>query len=432
MRVVMLVSNPCVNDARVIREAEAVAAAGHDVLVLAHAGPGLPAEEQRNGFHLKRVNVLLKNLSPADDARGPKAPVARWNELPVHEAAVRFAKSRAYSLAVRLRGVANRAVRRTVTPTGFLSWRHVTGFGGPARAWKPDVVHAHDLFTLAAGHRIASSTGARLIYDSHELELGRNGRFTKSEMWLKKKLEGGLITKSDAVITVCDSIADHLKDYYRIARPIVVHNAPAMDLATRAGDDVKSALGLGPEVPLAIYVGSVTFNRGVEIGVDAIAHLPGVHYAMIGPRNPVTEEATRKRAKELAVEDRVHFIDPVPHDEVVDFIRTADVSLVLIQDVCLSYRYCFPNKLLESLLAGVPVVASRLVELERMVELTKCGVVVDEKDARSIADGVSRILADRVRFTPTDKTRNLLRETYSWERQSEKLAALYERLASKS
>ena len=78
------------------------------------------------------------------------------------------------------------------------------------------------------------------------------------------------------------------------------------------------------------------------------------------------------------VADRYHVVDPVSSREVVSFVRDADVSVVAIQNICLSYYYCMPNKLLESVMGGLPVVVSNLPELRQLVHVNGYGEIMDE------------------------------------------------------
>ncbi len=129
-------------------------------------------------------------------------------------------------------------VRVFATSAGLQLTRHTKNYTSPGTAFDPDVVHAHDLYTLLAGSRIAGKSCAHLIYDSHELEIGRNGNYGKWEKIFRANAERLLIGRTDHVITVCDSIADFLADRYKIERPIVVDNVPDTVTTTGCSDDI--------------------------------------------------------------------------------------------------------------------------------------------------------------------------------------------------
>ena len=136
----------------------------------------------------------------------------------------------------------------------------------------------------------------------------------------------------------------------------------------------------------------------------------------------------RDTAEALNITDRVHLVDPVPSRQVAGFVAVADCSVIAIQNVCLSYYFCFPNKLLESSITGVPVAVARLIELERFVEKYGVGAVMDETDPVAIAATIQKILADPGRYKPSAETLQEMRTTYGWPTQQRRLLALYRSL----
>ena len=461
MRIAMLINNTCENDARVIREARALSDAGHEVYILAVWATGLALEEVRDGVTYLRftlpwhagqraaaraeVSQRPAPATPAPDAtnrtieESVRPPEQRrglafglWLVTRYPRAIARRSRKAVQKLARRMRNAGQKLARyaliKGLTPSGLALARHARMFHLALQELQPDVVHAHEMATLLGGWRYTRNHRAALVYDSHELELGRNGFFSDWEKSLRAKAEKFLIRRTDAVITVCDSIADYLARHYRIPRPTVVLNSPDDHPLQASATNLRSALGLDLATPLAVYVGKVTFNRGIEFGVDALAQYPELHLALVGPRDERVTARLREQAAALQVSDRLHIVDPVPHEQVVSFIHSADVSLVLIQPVCLSYEYCFPNKLLESILGGVPVLASRLVELERLVTETGAGLVVPPDDATAITAGIRQIVANPQAMRASAATIARTREKYGWPAQATRLLALYQQL----
>jgi glycosyltransferase involved in cell wall biosynthesis len=291
----------------------------------------------------------------------------------------------------------------------------------------PDVIHAHDLVTLSAGALVSERLGCRLIYDAHELETKKN--YWSLNAWTRywiTRYEATLARSADRVVTVCDSIADYLAQAYDIKRPVVVMNSPKMDgTAVRMSETLRSTLKLSTGIPIVVYVGSVTINRGLEHCVKALTYLPDVHFATVGPRYSVIEQRLVEIADSLGVRNRLHFVDPVPTEQVVSFVRDADCSVMAIQNVCLSYYFCFPNKLLESVLAGLPVVVADLLEMRRFVEQYNVGVIMNEKDPMSIAHAIRMVLDNSSRYRPTPEKIQNITATYGWAVQQERMLQLY-------
>jgi glycosyltransferase involved in cell wall biosynthesis len=296
----------------------------------------------------------------------------------------------------------------------------------------PQIVHAHDLITVSCAFLVARSNKRTcFLYDAHELESRANywtlNRWTN--YWVRR-YEEVFVRIARRVITVCDSIADWLAREYKISRPVVVLNVPTVLGERSAASDVRrqtvrSKLGLPAAVPLAVYVGAVTIDRGLELCVRAVALVPGLHFAFLGPRYAETERSIVLLARKLGVQDRTHLIDPVASAEVPGFIRDADCSVIAVQNVCLSYYFALPNKLFESAIGGVPIAAGKLLEIRRFVEENGVGVIMDETDPKDIARAIQQILSNRAKYRPTPEKLKRIADRYGWPVQEQRLIELY-------
>jgi glycosyltransferase involved in cell wall biosynthesis len=98
----------------------------------------------------------------------------------------------------------------------------------------------------------------------------------------------------------------------------------------------------------------------------------------------------------------------------------------------LNHRLNTPTKLFDAMGAGTPVVASDLPGMAPIVHATGCGVLCDPTSPTDIARAIREVIdapADR----RTEFTRACLeaaRGPYAWDRQVERLIALYERLGA--
>jgi glycosyltransferase involved in cell wall biosynthesis len=124
---------------------------------------------------------------------------------------------------------------------------------------------------------------------------------------------------------------------------------------------------------------------------------------------------------------RVRLLPAVPPDELLPWTASADVTVMAIQPTSLNHRFTTPQKLLESLAAGVPVVASDLPGMRAVIEASRAGVVCDPTSPDAIAAAIREILD-----TPAAGRADLraaalaaAHGTYSWERQTEVLFGVY-------
>lgn len=355
-------------------------------------------------------------------------------------------------MSVRSRiGVAWRRLIRPLLVAGYSfftyrSYSHV--FGKPLLDWKPDVVHAHDGVTLPTAVYAAEELGAKLVFDSHELEAHRSPPLHPLRRWQVEKIERRYLPRADRVMTVTELAADYLASAYNINRPQVIFNAPPArpgpvplqwDVLDR--DDVRSDLYLGPRTFLFAYTGNVTLNRGLELAIIALSKLQGYrdpngrfksayHLAIIGKAQSGHNAYLKDLVERYGLIGRVHQLAPVAPHRVASYIATANASIIPIMPVTLSYEYAMPNKLFEAMLSGNPIIASDLMEMGPMIHNEKLGLTYS---AESPDDCMAKMveLVDRYSdFERGPQRQRELEEKYAWEAQEKKLLAMYEDMLS--
>lgn len=455
----MLVRNPVTIDTRVRKEAKALQEAGYDVHVLGLRDPQrtMPEREELDGIPVQRLDVRVRpglvvlwhTNSLTQRRRRTENRVARWSTqnrfgtAGAGPATPLVRKARSAGVRLAQGHVTARAKASVWTGAQLAKGRAAQGlvrqhidFARAARPelarLRPDVVHAHDLDTLYAAVTYARWSGAKVVYDAHELERHRNAEWTAARHLIIDSLEKFGIRRADAVITVSEGIADWYAREYGTARPSVVLNSPPLSAAVVAGDpteDLRGQLGLPADARVVAYVGKVTRGRGVETLVGALEHLgPDYHLVVLGPRESYDAQIERL-ATTAGVRERLHLLPPVPSATVPRTIATADVSATPIENVCLSYDLALPNKLFDSLYAGVPVVVSDLTEMAAFVREHEIGEVRRQGDATDFASGIAAVVAQRPKGLADADRLRALREAVSWETQAARLREVYARLA---
>ncbi len=360
-------------DSRVRREAGSLARDGHDVTVLELAA--VPDGAQLDGFSRRAV----------------QPPQWMRRRLPFH----------LYRLAFLVEFV--RGLRRL----------------------RPDVVHAHDAAMLLPGIVGARLTGARLVYDSHELATSVPYR-ERAWAWFVATIERIVVPRCAAVITVSDGIARRLRARYGLAsEPTVVRNVSELSIAGEGG--LRRRMGLDVHAPLVLHQGAPAPARGCEVLIEALAHLEGVHLAFLGDPESGYEKELRAAVARHGVQDRVALLPSVPLSELLANTAEADVGVTLLQDTCENHRLALPNKLFEYIAARVPVVASALPETERLIQSTGIGWCSAPDDPDAVAQALRLALAHRHDAALADRLSSAAREL-CWPREQHRLLGLYERL----
>ena len=165
-----------------------------------------------------------------------------------------------------------------------------------------------------------------------------------------------------------------------IAPERLVHLTNFCDLSA-----IETATGPGEGV---LYAGRLSSEKGVDVLVDAVQHLPAGLPVTIAGDGP-EREALEKQAADRGVADRITFLGRVPAAELHERMRAAAVVVVPSR-----WYENQPMTVLEAYGCGRPVVASDLGGLPELVEDGVTGALVPHNDPRALADAVTRLAGD--------------------------------------
>ena len=391
-------------DSRVIREAEALASAGHAVTIVCLAASD--ATISRLGA---TVRVVVSEPPGATAAIGAPSPF-----LAVGTSSIRVALGR---------GVWLWRFERSLAQWG----RKATAAVGQVDVW-----HAHDLTGL---HAIAPNVprAVPIVYDSHELflESGSAARLPWVIRRLLRAHEARLVKRCSAMITVNPGLAEELRRRYRPARIEVVRNCPPRWLGQATKQDlIRTTLGLEREASILLFHGALERDRGIEqlIAVLATDGLEDLHLVLLGYGE--YRDALVDRSSDPDVSGRLHVLPAVAPAELSNWVASADLGAVLQQPSNQNLVLSTPNKLYESIAVGTPVIASNLPEIARIVRDDPdgpLGILCDPTDQNEIA-AVLRSLLGPSRTSLRTMHENCLRTAQlrlNWEMEARKLVDLY-------
>lgn len=284
-------------------------------------------------------------------------------------------------------------------------------------------INAHSLSTLPVAVALKLMTGAKLVYDTHELETETIGAAGLRKL-LGKITEAAFIRFANATVVVGFNIADWYRDRYRGLAPIVIRNLPEEEEpgnVPERQDLFRQALNIPQSDMIFFYQGVLDRGRGVELTLEAFTRVPpDKHLVFLGYgrlQGLIEQYAARY--------PNIHFHPAVPPTELRKYTRSGDVGLCIVDPLCLSYRFGSPNKLFEYLACGVPVIATDLPEVGVILRSAKAGWPIDEK-LETLVDTIRKVgreEAPRVGSGGIAWTRE-----NSWAQEAEKLRAMYKGL----
>ncbi len=432
LNITIVAANPFEFDSRFLRSATSLADDGHHLRILGWSAPGLPSEEElAPGVALTRLDIdrrISNALKPLPGrVRRLLCRLARldYEATVLPPDAPRGVDRLLHPLRRTFEMIAN---ARRAGP-----WADAVVEAAP----ETDVFHAQSLIVLPVVHEAAARLGGRFVYDvaDYHTEAARLARMPWIVRELVRRRERDWARDGAAFLAVSDPVADLVVRRWGVPRPTVLWNCPPAWRPHEPGpiesDRIRAAIGIEPERPVVLYQGGFSVDRGVEELVAAATQPrlmelgAAVVFMGYGRLETYIAEAV------AAHPGRVYLLPAVRPDDLMPWTASADVSFVGQPPRTLNQRLNLPNKLFESLMAGVPVVVSEGNEQCRLTTEEAVGRCVDIDDPAAIAAACADLLtaaADERRALRAH-CREVALARYTWDHTAVGLVKLYRKLA---
>ena len=227
--------------------------------------------------------------------------------------------------------------------------------------------------------------------------------------------------RADASIGVCAALVDVLRGWgIDETRLHVFRNGVDLErFHPQAPSEARRALGLTGS-PLLLSVGHLVERKGHHLAIEA---MPAVMETHPGARLLIIGEGSERARLEslmqsLGLADHVRLVGAIDNQLLASWYSAAD-ALVLA-----SSREGWANVLLEAMACGTPVLATRIWGTPEVVADDSVGVLVDRRDAASVAAGLLNLLGK-----PRDRARvRTYAEGFSWAQTTTAQLELFRRL----
>ena len=286
---------------------------------------------------------------------------------------------------------------------------------------KTDLFYANDLDTLAPMFLLSKLKKKPLIYDSHELfcevpEL-KSSRIKKS-IW--QKLEGYIIPKLQTCITVNVSIAKIYEAKYNVPF-YIIRNISDFDQTFIPKSRVQLSLPEDKKIILLQGAG-INVDRGAEELIDAMEFVQNAVLYIIGSGD-VWENLKQKVSFNKSIQNKVVLINKLPKSELINYTFNADIGLSIDKNTNLNYLYSLPNKIFDYIQAEIPILASRLPEIENIILQYKIGDFIDDHNPKTIANKLNEMLYSQ-QLSSYKKYLAIAKKEITWKSEKEKLLTI--------
>ncbi len=287
------------------------------------------------------------------------------------------------------------------------------------RTERPDILHCYLFHGNMLGRVAGRLAGVPAIVSS-ERSVGHHSRAGI----ILNRLTSGLVT---AVETNSEAGKDFVRETlgFDPGDVFVVHGGVEETSASSADRSrIRRSLGIGAQSPVVGYIGRLHQAKGVQFLIEAFASVLGTHPA--AKMVVVGEGEERNRLQKLARTKGLH--------SGMRFLgRRSDVNAIMSAlDVLVvpSLREGFPRVVLEAMMMGRPVVATRVGGVSEAVVDGVTGLLVPPREPGALSEAILRVLSDReAALEMGQKARARAQETFSLDQAAHRYSRFYTYLA---
>ncbi len=299
-----------------------------------------------------------------------------------------------------------------------------------------DVIHLHYPFifgselTLLARLRSRPREQALLVHYKNRL-VGKGLRGALFEAY-EHSVAPILIRAADRVCVLSPDHANSVSYLRRVgqrdpAKLIEMPNGVDADLFSPGEDrtGLRARLGIPGNAVVCAFVATLDrahhFKR-LDVAIEALAELgdDDVHIVVAGGGELVGEFKALASARRVA--DRIHFLGTVPHAELPDVLRAADLFLLTTEP-----PESFGIVLIEAMAAGLPALATDYPGVRAVIVEGKTGLLAPQGDPRGVAARLGELVAagsgGRRRLGEAGRERALAE--WNWPRLADRMDDAY-------
>ena len=391
---------------RLVREADALSAAGFDVRVVSVSENPHRCSLDREIINRRKWSFVAVNAR-SDSLAGR----FQWLKAGVRQ--------KMFARFTRLQGISG-GIERSYS-------RYFPELAAAAASRPADLFKAHLLPALPAADAAAKKWGAKLGFDAEDFH---SGEFHSSP------LNGGLVRRTQSIerkyIPQCDHltaasapIAEEYARQLNLKLPDVVLNAYKLSEKKNPVGEDQINRERGPFRVSLYWVSAVVGpDRGLDDALIALAQLPeDVGLNIRGTFAKGYSDTFRNLVNSLGLRQRVRLLEPVAPDQLIPLAARHDIGLALEPGDRLNNRLATSNKLLAYLVAGIPVAATDVPGQAIIVSNLGAGAFLyPPGESRELARKLREWIEDRELLKMAkDAAIEAAEEKYCWEIESQKL-----------
>jgi len=281
-----------------------------------------------------------------------------------------------------------------------------------------DILHSHKYKTNVYALLASRLAPWRLVSTCHNW-LGRSLNMRLYTLLDKRVLRG-----FDAVVGVSDEVALELRRHINSHKVRKIENGVDIRKYGRLIDKKDARKNLGLEDKQVIgFVGRLVPDKGISYLLRAIQTplLGGDDFYTLIVGSGDYDEVLKEEVSSLGIDDKVIFTGN----------RTDMPSIYASMDIFVlpSLKEAFPMTILEAMACGVPVVATRVGDIPKIIEHNVSGILIDPKDINALSRAIHELLIQPDKAEQIGRTAHeTATKSHSSLLMAEKYQALYQQV----
>ena len=270
---------------------------------------------------------------------------------------------------------------------------------------RPDVIIATSghFFTAVAGWCVSKIHRRPFVFEIRDLwpdSIVAVGAMKEGlVIRLLRRLEHFLYQQAGLIVTVTNAFRDILMSRGIDGDKIVVvtNGIDSLQLTPGpASEMLRDKLHLREKIVVS-YIGTVGMAHGLQLILDAANEiqnrLPHVQFVIVGAGAELIDLKRQATERKLA---NVTFTGRVNYDEVVEYWRLTDITLILLRDTPL-FRTVIPSKVFDAMATGTPIVTNVHGELQTILEPLGAAEIIRPDSLAALVEAIERLLKDPAR-----------------------------------
>jgi glycosyltransferase involved in cell wall biosynthesis len=288
------------------------------------------------------------------------------------------------------------------------------------KEFRPHILHAHDYKTNVLAVTLSSWFHIPAITTLHGY-VTRGGRletYYRIDRWALRRIDHAIAVSPDLYQVLVDlkipparcSLVENAIDTQQYSRRKTVAVA-------------KQALGRDSGRLTIGAAGRLSPEKGFDVLIQSADQLlaMGLNIELLIAGDGEQKSELQTLITRLGRDDRIHLLGHC--GDLIDFYESLDVFVLS------SLREGLPNVLLEAMALGVPVVATRVAGIPRLIAHEETGLLADAGNASDLTQAIARLLSDPgLAQRLQEAARRTIEGRYSFEVRMEKIRAIYDNI----